>query len=132
MRVSVEFSWHELGNIALEERKLRFPDAPDAPGIYRFDLADRVYIGETDRLRRRFQHYRTPGSSQTTNLRLNALMLPLLNARSRIAVCIVTTAQVEIDAVVEPLDLSQKAARLLVEGAALTAARVARQTVENL
>jgi excinuclease UvrABC nuclease subunit len=35
------------------------PGCAELPGIYRFDLGDRVYIGEADRLRRRFQHYRT-------------------------------------------------------------------------
>ena len=78
MRVTVDFSWRDVGTIAAEGGRLRFPTVPDAPGIYRFDLGDRIYIGETDRLRRRFQHYRTPGLSQTTNVRLNAAILPLL------------------------------------------------------
>jgi hypothetical protein len=44
----------------------------------------------------------------------------------------VTEAQVDIDGVRAPLDLTRKASRLLVESAALTAARVAGELVENL
>jgi hypothetical protein len=132
MRVTVEFSWREVGRIVVEAGKLRFPDIPDGPGIYRFDLGDRVYIGEADRLRRRFRHYRTPGPSQTTNLRLNAAMVPLLLAGGVVIVCTVTEAQLDVDGAAAPLDLSRKASRLLVESAALTAARVAGEPVENL
>ena len=45
-----------IGAITVEGGMLRLPIAPEAPGIYRFDLSDRVYIGGADRLRRRFQH----------------------------------------------------------------------------
>jgi hypothetical protein len=96
------------------------------------DLGDRVYIGETDRLRRRFQHYRTPGPTQATNLRLNAMMLQLLADARTIDVSTVTEANVEIDGRPAPLDLRTKPARLLVENAALTAALAAGQKVENL
>jgi len=56
--------------MAIEAGKLSFPLAPEVPGIYRFDLGELVYVGETDRLRRRFQHYRTPGP---THIRIFAL-----------------------------------------------------------
>jgi hypothetical protein len=121
VRLAVDFSWREIGAIAVEGGKLRFPIAPEAPGIYRFDLGDRVYIGEADRLRRRFQHYRTAGPSQATNLRLNAVMPPFLDAGRAVTVCTVTEAQVDIDGARAALDLTRKASRLLVESAALTA-----------
>lgn len=46
------------------------------PRVYRLafhvpDAAARVYIGETDDLRRRAQNYRTPGATQRTSLRMN-------------------------------------------------------------
>lgn len=133
MRVTVDFSWHEIGRVTVEGGRLRFPAAPEDPGIYRFDLGDRFYVGETDRLRRRFQHYRTPGSSQPTNLRLNTVMLPLLAIGRTIGVSTVTRAWVEVDGrTPSMLDLRHKAARLLVESAALTAARIAGERVENL
>ena len=132
MRVTVEFAWRSIGSLRHEDGRLRFPEVPEAPGIYRFDLGDRVYIGETDRLRRRFQHYRTPGVRQATNLRLNASMLQLLAETNAIEVSTVTEAGVEIDGTLVPLDLRQKFARLLVESAALTAALSVGQQVENL
>lgn len=132
MRVVVEFEWREVGALRLESGRLRFPEVPDVPGVYRFDLSDRVYIGEADRLRRRFQQYRTPGARQATNLRLNSLMRELLGAAGTIKLCVVTSARVEVDGHAEPLDLRHKAARLLVESAALTAARMAGRGVENL
>ncbi|MGH9150901.1 MAG: hypothetical protein ACRD03_00525, partial [Acidimicrobiales bacterium] len=52
--------------------------------------------------------------------------------RARRAVCTITDAHIEIDGAVSPLDLRYKAARLLVESAALTAATLAGQSVENL
>lgn len=79
MRVSVIFSWSSLGPVGLDSGRLAFPRAPERPGIYRLDLGDRVYIGETDRLRRRFQHYRTPGPSQRTNVRLNKATVEVLD-----------------------------------------------------
>ena len=78
---------------------------PEVPGIYRFDLGDRVYVGEADRLRRRFQHYRTPGPSQATNIRVNAAMLLILEAGRATPVSTGTEAQVDIDGAVSELDL---------------------------
>jgi hypothetical protein len=78
VRLSVEYSWRELGAIRLDAAKLVFPSAPEVPGLYRFDFGDRIYVGETDRLRRRFQGYRTPGPTQTTNIRLNLIIAKVL------------------------------------------------------
>ena len=39
-----------------------------------------LYIGETDSLNRRFQQYRTPGPTQTTNIRLNLLMRKIIKS----------------------------------------------------
>ncbi len=65
-RITVEFAWQPIGHIRLEGGRPAFPTLEERPGIYRFtfEWADRppgVYIGETDRLRRRAQLYRTPG-----------------------------------------------------------------------
>lgn len=136
MRVTVQFEWTELGAIRFEGGKLRFPDAQEVPGIYRFLLtkggAERVYIGEADRLRRRFQHYRTPGAGQPTNIRLNTAMTALLADGGAVTVSSVTQATVDVDGVTGLLDLRDKSARLLVENAALTAARRSGLDMENL
>ena len=132
MHVAVDYSWREIGAIALDATRIAFPEAPAAPGIYRFDLGDRVYIGETDQLKRRFQHYRTPGVSQTTNIRLNAALADLLQHGAIATVATVTSATVEIDGAPASLDLSYRPARLLIESAALVAERHAGRRVENL
>ena len=56
-----------------------------------------VYVGETDRLKRRLQHYRTPGPSQRTNVRLNELMRMVLQAGGQVGVHVIEGASVEID-----------------------------------
>ena len=45
MRVAVDFVWRSVGVLRLDAGKLRFPDVTDVPGVYRFDLGNRVYIG---------------------------------------------------------------------------------------
>lgn len=132
VRLTVDFSWREVGHIQAEVGKLQFPRVSETPGVYRFTLGRTIYIGEADRLRRRFQHYRTPGPTQTTNVRLNTLMLRLLEEGGVVAVCIVTSAWIEVEGRRSPLDLGHKAARLLIENAALTAARLGGASVENL
>ncbi len=132
MHVGVDFAWRDVGSIRVEVGRLLFPEVPESPGAYRFDLGQTVYIGKTDRLRRRFQHYRAPGPTQATNLRLNRLMLQLVGEGGPVTVSTVTSASVEVDGHRWPLDLRNKAARLLVENAALTAAQLAGRSVENL
>lgn len=95
MRVAVMFSWSSLGDVGLDAGRLVFPRAPERPGIYRFDLGGGVYVGETDRLRRRFQHYRTLGPSQRTNLRLNQAIRDVLDGKGRVAVSVVLEATID-------------------------------------
>lgn len=132
MRVIVDFSWREVGVLSLNAGRIVFPSAPAAPGIYRFDLGDRVYIGETDQLKRRFQGYRTPGARQATNIRLNAALTSLLSGGHPASAATVTNAVVDVDGRRAPLDLTYKAARLLLESAALVAERLQGRAVENL
>jgi hypothetical protein len=90
--VTVRWGWQRVGELALAEGKLRFPQVPNCAGVYRFRLTSAagaltgVYVGEGDPLPRRFQHYRTPGPSQQTNLRLNPILVSTLTA-GRLLVC---------------------------------------------
>lgn len=126
-RVSVRFAWQPVGKLKLDEReRLVFPKAPVRPGLYRFklecDTTSAVYIGETDELARRLQHYRTPGPSQKTNRRLNQRMRQTLDARGRISVAIVINATwLAVNGEEREADLSKKADRVLLEHAALVA-----------
>jgi hypothetical protein len=132
MKVATQFEWISIGVVAVEEGMLRFPVAPEEPGIYQFDFGQSVYIGETDRLRRRFQHYRTPGPSQHTNIRLRARILAHIDGGGTVMVSIATHATVIVDSTESNLDFSRKASRLMVESAALTSAHLLGIPVENL
>ena len=132
MRVVLDFSWRDVGRAEVDYDRLCFPVAPEAPGIYRFMLRDGLYLGETDRLNRRFRHYRTPGRSQSTNIRLNAHIREALTAGDTVELAIITDAQLAVDGGRVPLDLSHKAGRVLIESAAITAARVAGESLLNL
>jgi hypothetical protein len=132
VRITLDYEWREIGAVRVEAGKIRFPDAPEVPGIYRFDLDDKVYIGEAERLRRRFQHYRTPGLTQPTNIRLNSVIMRLLDGPGTMTVSTITSAEIEVEGERSALDLRQKAARLLVDSVALTAAQLRGHAVENL
>lgn len=118
--------WLDGGNILLDAAgKLTFHLLPNSPGLYRMTLTGgtagtrpRVYIGETDNLRRRpAGNYRSPGPSQQTNLRVNALLREHLAAGGTVAIAIAATTR--LNDVPQPLDLTRKASRLLAENAAL-------------
>jgi len=129
VELSLRFSWRNIGDVELDQQgKLRFPRAPSRPGIYRFDVAGvsgkRAYIGETDTLDRRFQHYRTPGPTQSTNIRLNALMSEVIKAGGRVSVSVMTDGAVVTvnDSETQPrLDI--KSDRVMCEQAAIFASR---------
>ena len=132
------WDWRPCGLVTLADGKLAFPRVPSAAGVYRLTFQDGaggqtgVYVGEADLLPRRFQHYRTPGASQQTNLRLNPIMVNTLAAGGRIAVEVAVTVHlVAADGSAVPLDLTWKAVRVLVERAAEVAERTAGVHVLN-
>ena len=125
VRIRLEFNWQFLGQLRPDGNgRLQFPATPRQPGLYRFRLSGngpaRHYVGETDELRRRFQHYRTPGSSQQTNIRMNAEFRDHMACGGSIEVDIVTDG-IAVTAGDEPVtvDLFDKAMRRLLEHAAL-------------
>jgi hypothetical protein len=124
--MTVSWSWEALGHVSLANGMLVFPSAPPVPGVYRLTFRNAqgvptdVYVGETDRLPRRFQHYRTPGGDKRlTMYRLNRAMVGALIAGGQIGVEVVTSALATAgEGPVFALDLGWKAARVLVERAA--------------
>lgn len=131
-RVAVEFEWRRVGDIWSDGRPA-FPALPVAPGLYRFTFespgaAPRVYIGETDELRRRAQSYRTPGTSQRTNVRMNQELLEAIQSGARVWCAVVTEAFISLNGgASQPLDLSRKTGRLIVENAAMAAILAERE-----
>lgn len=137
VELTVRFEWRPFGKVGLDQDRLVFPKPSLRPGLYSF-LIDRdgdrsVYIGETDQLERRFQHYRTPGPSQRTNIRLNALMREALKHGADITVDIVSEGVlITSDGQEREADLAEKYVRVLLEHAAIYSARLAGAQVLNL
>lgn len=79
----VRLQWKPIGRVEMDvSGKLRFPVATSGPGLYRFTIDDsQVYVGESENVQRRFQHYRTPGPSQQTNIRMNRIFSEALRRR---------------------------------------------------
>lgn len=132
MNVTVSFNLSGIGKVLQQDGKLHFPKAPQEPGIYQFAIGNKIYVGETDQLQRRFQHYRTPGPSQPTNIRINLSILAALQEGIEVVVSTIGQARINVDGVDSPLDLSRKSGRLLVESAVLSSAHLSGQLVENL
>lgn len=141
--VRVSLRWRDAGVVALDsDGEIVFPRLPPVAGLYEMTFAGvgelarpRVYIGESDNLRRRVMHYRNPGPTQDTNLRLNAAIKSQLAASGGVRLAIATEAQVVLDGAggPQPLDLAQKPSRLLAESAELVVARAGGAVdIENL
>ena len=127
VQLSLEMQWRTLGPLGVDaDGAVLFPAAPNVPGLYRFRLTGKGgathYIGETADLRRRFQHYRKPGPTQQTNIRINHFLLKHCAAGD----------QAELDIIVGDVvlvlgkdsaqaDLSDRPTRRLLEHAALVA-----------
>lgn len=137
VNVAVAFRWKPLGLVQLDPNgRLVFPTAPTAPGLYRFDLEESAgqitYVGETDQLARRLQHYRTPGSSQLTDIRLNENFRRALSQGLSIRVSVVTgDIDVQLGTASHQIDISRKQDRVLLEHAALLALRADGYTILN-
>jgi hypothetical protein len=134
LRGEIAYEWMDAGRVDLVDGKLRMPELSDMPGIYRFSLRDhagaltRSYVGEGASLTRRMSSYRNPGPTQSTNVRLNALLRATIEAGGSIAVAIVASATFMDSA----LDLNERPARLLIENAALVHLGSTGATIENL
>ena len=137
VELAVRLTFVPAGQVVLDESgRPRFPALPTQPAAYRLTFTgvgpDRVYMGETDNTRRRGQNYRTPGPSQRTSLRINALLRDHLAAGGTAALAIASTAEVIRDGLGARLDLAGKAGRVLAEHAALAAATLDGEEVLNL
>ena len=136
MNVGVEFRWNEAGKVRLDiAGKPEFPKLPAEPGIYALLFSGvagtTVYIGEAENLQRRVAHYRNPGPSQATNIRLNERMRSHLVSTGRIRLRVITEARVQVDGSAEACDLSNAFARRFLENAALLVAASSGQKLRT-
>lgn len=129
--VRVRLRWRDLGEVQVDVGgKLSFGRLEPTPGLYRLTLTEpgnrtRIYVGETDNLRRRAGNYRNPGPSQQTSQRINRILLDHLGRGGQVRLAIATAATAWIQSEQAELDMSRKASRLLAENAALVALRTA-------
>lgn len=137
VNIAVDFNWQSIGLISLDPfGKLFFPKTASSAGLYRFDFAyadnPATYIGETDQLARRLQHYRTPGPSQKTNIRLNEALRGALENNMAVTLLVVTAVQgTSVAGKSHQIDLSRKLDRVLLEHAAILAARTGGLVIMN-
>ena len=116
--------------------KIKFPTFRACGGLYRFlvrrfDGSRATYVGETDNLQRRFSHYRNPGPTQLTNVRINALFVGVLSDGGSIEVeVIVDHAWIKIGETEVAADFSRKDVRRLFENFILATQKIAE--VEDL
>jgi hypothetical protein len=126
VEISVQFSWRAAGRVVLDgQGKPMFDSLPEVAGLYRLTLGGglvaarrpRIYIGETDRIRRRLAgNYRNAGPTQATSLRINALLREHLRSGGLVELGIATEAWCSLNGrSPAALDLAEKAARLLAE-----------------
>jgi hypothetical protein len=125
--VSLAFRWESIGPLSIDQAgKLIFPQAPSAPGVYRFETdGDKasVYFGEAADLRQRFRQYRNPGRTQQTNLRMENLLGEILRAGGQGEVSLAQVISFSTGQPTVHLDLRLKAARVLIESSAVVLAR---------
>lgn len=95
--------WRVVGTLSCDANgELVFPKVEAVSGLYRFRLVNasgqRSYIGETINLKRRFAHYRKPGPTQATNIRMNGVLREHLLAGDVIEIDVATDgAWLQID-----------------------------------
>ncbi len=136
--ISISFEWIPFGAVTLDPNdKILFPKSPPCAGLYRFEFSSAigttVYIGQTDQIARRFQHYRTPGPSQQTNLRLNQMMRDALANEGIVSVSIaIENISFLQEQIKHEADLTKKSERILLEHAAIVEALAMGTTVLNL
>jgi hypothetical protein len=125
---ALRLRWKAVGSAAKgSDGKVKFPTLSTEPGLYRFriwkqDGSKAVYVRESDNLQRRFSHYRNPGPTQETNLRLNALFMEVISNGGNIEIDVVTDqAWIIWSDVDKQADFSRKSVRRLFENFILSA-----------
>ena len=138
MAVTIDVIWEPVGTVHVDTKgRLQFPVVANCPALYRFwietgDERPLVYLGEASDLRRRLQWYRTPGSRQPTNVRMNTVLLEALGAGGQVTLWVATAASVAFGTGRPAgLDLTRKSKRLAAEQAAIVEALLAEDLADT-
>lgn len=123
--LDLRWKWLRLGSVSLDtDGRLKFPPSPIAPGVYRLVIEEsgtsQCYVGESENLMRRFGHYRRPGPTQHTSIRINRELQTAAQRGAAITLQIVSNAYVDIKPPDRLVDLNRKVERRLLENAVLT------------
>jgi hypothetical protein len=97
------------------------------PAVYRWNVYDSTpgdlriaYVGETQKMSDRLSGYKRPGPSQQTNLRLKAHFGQEVLAGRQVLLEVLMFSSLEINGLaITPADLTDKAARRLIESLAI-------------
>ena len=136
--LNIEYQWQNLGEIYLDHKdRLKFPDVSDIPAVYKLNIetenGPHYYVGETDNLRRRVQGYRTPGPTQPTNKRLQAIMMDALAEHKNVSIDLLHMSQKQAGQSAEfAFGLGNKFVRRLFENTAILKCLQDKDTLLNL
>jgi hypothetical protein len=135
MNLEVEVTWDHAGEVSMTGPTLVTPTMPTTPGVYqwvfRHEGRERRYVGEAVNLARRFAHYRSPGPSQATNLRMKDRAIRVLSADGAIEILTAVSARFVVDGTAVEPDLASPFARRFIENAALVALLASKCDVVN-
>ena len=121
----LDWAWRPIGQVLSDEQgRLNFPAASNQPAIYRIRIKigskESRYVGETENLKRRFGHYRNPGPTQQTSIRIHGIIKDALGKGAEIAISVVQEdAWLRGVGAKRSADLASKTVRCLFENAAI-------------
>ena len=128
--------WEHVGEATLSDGHVTLPSMPSEPGIYQWifthDGQARHYVGEAHNLSKRFDGYRTPGRTRSTNLRMRARAERVISSGGTVEILRATRIRLVVDGrTVEHPDLASEFARCFIENAALVSLLASDRTVVN-
>lgn len=134
----VDQKWRRVGQIELDRKGAPvFPKCPNAPTVYLLHVPSKskpeTYVGETDNLARRLQHYRTPGPTQKTSQRLRQFLVETLERDKPVELHVLgEDTQIRTRNNDRPANMADKVERHLLEASAIVGFREANHKLLNL
>lgn len=125
--VILDCEWKFLGKVSIDGTgSLVFPAGGSGPGVYRIriqgDGKNKIYVGESQDLSRRFRNYRMGPEGQRTSRRIHLLLKDVLDRGEGVEVDVVAgNSMLVVNGSMMPADFNSKAVRCLYENAAIVA-----------